>query len=811
MPAPIKWTVDFDLINAENPEGHPWLSASPDGRFSLLFFETLAGPPVQTDIEERVFTAAGTSPVSIGTTFSSTTVEGQPASAYMADGRRVIVWTEAPTAGGGNLQDVYATVYYGNNVIDLPRFLVTGGASTQLDPVVAASGTGFVIALNDGSVAGGQLVLKFFNIAGTLINTVNGADAGEGVNQTNTGAHRDVEITALTNGNYVVTWADVQFDIFARVFSAGGIALSGILDVDPGGAQATFPDVTALADGRFVVTYGQFSANTVRGHIYEADGTSAGNPFTIGGAALNALQQQVQTAALQDGRFVTVWVTTIGNIVGQMVFADGALDGAAFAVNSDGAGGKGRPTIATLADGRFAVSWESGAGAAGTIFTTIFDPREAGINLVGTTVADDYIGSGFADTIATGAGNDRIDGVGGNDKLYGGTGADTMTGGDGSDTYFADVFNDLVTETNAVLATGGDDLVNFTGASGTFTLGTNVERLTLGGTSAINGTGNALANKLTGNGGSNILTGLAGKDTINGGSGGADTLIGGLDDDIYVVRNAAALIDEIAGGGTADRVQAAVDYVLAADDDIEFLTTISLAAVTTINLTGNALAQRITGNAGANRLSDGGGAGIDTLSGGAGDDTYVIDNSATLITESVGAGTADRVLTGVTFVLAANDNIEFLRTTSPTGSGAIDLTGNALAQNIMGNDGINRLNGLTGSDTLTGGLGADTFVFTAALGAGNIDRITDYTVAADTIELKSTQFGNLAVGVLDVSNFVANAAGTAADALDRIIYDTTNGFLYFDADGSGAGFLQQQFATLSGAPAGMTFAEFNLV
>ena len=34
MPAPIKWTPDFELLNNENPEGEPWLSASPDGRFS---------------------------------------------------------------------------------------------------------------------------------------------------------------------------------------------------------------------------------------------------------------------------------------------------------------------------------------------------------------------------------------------------------------------------------------------------------------------------------------------------------------------------------------------------------------------------------------------------------------------------------------------------------------------------------------------------------------------------------------------------------------------------------------------------------
>jgi Ca2+-binding RTX toxin-like protein len=46
-----------------------------------------------------------------------------------------------------------------------------------------------------------------------------------------------------------------------------------------------------------------------------------------------------------------------------------------------------------------------------------------------------------------------------------------------------------------------------------------VENLTLTGTSAINGTGNALANQITGNSGANTLDGGAGADTLSGGLG----------------------------------------------------------------------------------------------------------------------------------------------------------------------------------------------------------------------------------------------------------------------------------------------------
>lgn len=57
-----------------------------------------------------------------------------------------------------------------------------------------------------------------------------------------------------------------------------------------------------------------------------------------------------------------------------------------------------------------------------------------------------------------------------------------------------------------------------------------LENLTLTGTNAIDGTGNALGNVLTGNAAANLLLGNAGNDTLIGG-GGNDTLNGGTGND----------------------------------------------------------------------------------------------------------------------------------------------------------------------------------------------------------------------------------------------------------------------------------------
>ena len=97
-------------------------------------------------------------------------------------------------------------------------------------------------------------------------------------------------------------------------------------------------------------------------------------------------------------------------------------------------------------------------------------------------------------------------------------------------------------------------------SSVTYTLSAEVENLTLTGSSALSGTGNALDNVLTGNSANNTLTGNAGYDTLNGGTG-ADTLRGGLGNDLYMIDNTSDSVTENANEGT-DTVQSALTYTL---------------------------------------------------------------------------------------------------------------------------------------------------------------------------------------------------------------------------------------------------------
>ena len=345
------------------------------------------------------------------------------------------------------------------------------------------------------------------------------------------------------------------------------------------------------------------------------------------------------------------------------------------------------PTADTAVEASETVAITITAGTGYTIGTTSA--------VVGTIVNDDIsssasttLSSGQKNLILTGTsaingtGNEldnRLTGNSANNVLNGGAGADVMTGGLGNDTYIVDNAGDVVSEG----ASAGTDTVQ---SSVTHTLGANVENLVLTGTSAINGTGNGLINRLTGNSANNVL---------NGGAG-ADVMVGGLGNDTYIVDNAGDVVSEGASAGT-DTVQSSVTHTLGAN--VENLV---LTGTSAINGTGNGLINRLTGNSANNVLN--GGAGADVMAGGKGNDTYIVDNAKDVVSEGSGAGT-DTVKSSVSHTLGTNvENLVL------TGTGAINGTGNALINRLTGNSANNVLNGGAGADVMAGGKGNDTYI-----------------------------------------------------------------------------------------------------
>ena len=440
------------------------------------------------------------------------------------------------------------------------------------------------------------------------------------------------------------------------------------------------------------------------------------------------------------------------------------------------------------------------------------------------TVAFNLTGNALNNALTGNAAANILSGGDGDDTLDGGAGIDTLIGGAGNDTYIVDVTGDVISDTSGI------DTVIAKLTSGTYTLAAGLENLTLSGSAAINGTGNADANTITGNTGANILDGRA----------GADLLIGGAGKDTYIVDNAGDVVQEISSlTSEIDTVQSSITYNLSDasnGNQLLYIEKLTLTGTADINGAGNALANTITGNSGANILDGAGG--VDTLIGGAGNDTYIVDLTTTgalqdKVTETSKTDTSDTLqlrgsssnAAAVTLTLAATlENLD----ASATSTSKLNLTGNAAANVLTGNNadnviaglagndtiyggtGNDTLNGGAGIDTLIGGAGNDTFRFDTALnGSTNVDTINDFSHIEDVIQLENKIFTKLtATGSLSDANFVAGN-GVAVDANDYILYNTTNGNLYYDADGNGTG-AAVQFATLIGEPT-LTGSDFVVV
>jgi serralysin len=214
-------------------------------------------------------------------------------------------------------------------------------------------------------------------------------------------------------------------------------------------------------------------------------------------------------------------------------------------------------------------------------------------------------------------------------------------------------------DTTVELAGGGVDMVQ---SAITWTLANEVEHLTLTGTAAINGTGNAMDNVLTGNSAINTLTGGAGNDWLDGMTG-ADKLLGGLGNDTYVVDNTGDLVTENLNEGV-DTVNTTLTYTLGVN--VENLTLTGSAA---INATGNTQDNILTGNDAINTLT--GGAGNDTLLAWAGNDILVGGAGKDILTGGTGADVFDFNLIAesgvgvaaydvITDFLAGTDRIDLL-------------------------------------------------------------------------------------------------------------------------------------------------------
>jgi Ca2+-binding RTX toxin-like protein len=390
-------------------------------------------------------------------------------------------------------------------------------------------------------------------------------------------------------------------------------------------------------------------------------------------------------------------------------------------------------------------------------------------------------GTAGNDTLAGTAAAEIINGLAGNDILTG-SGNDTLVGGANNDTYIVSSTTDTITE----LLNDGTDTVQ---SSVTYSIASlsNVENITLTGGSMINATGNAGANVLIGNASNNSLTGGAGNDTLTGG-GGTDTAVFSGNKALYTVTTSDGISGTVTGPDGTDTLTNITNLQFA--DTSATLASYLPAPPSVINgtagndtaLNGTNANDTVNGLAGNDTINGLGG--FDVLNGGTGDDTYIVDTATDTINENLNEGN-DTVQSSVTqTVLAANvENLTL------TGTGAINGSGNGLANTITGNSGNNILTGGAGNDQIIGGGGSDTAVFSgnkASYTVTTTDGISGTITGADGTDtltnITSLQFADTTV------TFLSYKPGTVPGPINGTSgADTLNGTTGNDVFNGGLG------------------------
>jgi Ca2+-binding RTX toxin-like protein len=528
-----------------------------------------------------------------------------------------------------------------------------------------------------------------------------------------------------------------------------------------------------------------------------ADFASGSDKFVFDANAMSAIGANGNFAA-SDARFAANATGTAQDADDRVIYE---TDTRQVWYDPDGTGASARQLIATLQSGATLVATDievaNGAGP--------------GVFIVGTEANDSLVGGPRDDIIEGRGGNDTLEGLGGNDNLRGDNGADLMIGGEGNDTLESGSINpngsgdpdpdtmdggagndeyEVDNAADVLIESGGTDTV--VAVEMDWTLASGFENLVLrnfitGG--AFTGIGNEANNHMVVNFAGGRLEGLGGDDTLIGGGGAGEpgnVLLGGDGNDSI----AGAFDSDTLDGGTGN------DTLDGADgNDV---------------LRGFEGADSLRGGAGNDTVwgfwelsefeSD---FASDTLDGGVGDDEYnVNDDGDVILADSGGIDTvvawnADWTLAGglenlelESLIANGSGNALDNRITGAHEGGVLLGLGGSDTLIARGSENGTRMDGGAGVDTLVGATGMDIYVFSVAPGAANADTVVGFDASEeDRIVLDGAAMPALgASGRFSATDarYAENSAGTAQDSTDRVIYNTSNGELWYDPDGSGA-------------------------
>uniref|UniRef100_UPI003726B343 Ig-like domain-containing protein n=1 Tax=Yoonia sp. R2-816 TaxID=3342638 RepID=UPI003726B343 len=485
------------------------------------------GDPSGYAIKARIFDADGTEVVSEFQVNEFTEYnQMRPNMTTLANGDFVVTWQSDDRQQGDTFSPaIKARIFDADGTEIVSEFLVNEFTdSWQYHPSVTTLANGHLVITwhsddgQQGDTSGSAIKARILDATGDEI------VSEFQVNEFTNGSQWFPSVTALANGGFAVTWESddrLQGDtsgtaIKARIFDENGVeTVSEFLVNEFTNGTQSDPSVTALANGDFVVTWqsydgqqGDTSNSAIKARIFDADGVGIVSEFLVN-EFTNNTQSDPSVTALDNGQFVVTWMSSDGQqgdtsntaIKARIFDANGVAQGYNLITEYDVSLIDTATLLANDSDidgdalTITAVSATSTHGAALTLNTdgTIsYDPTDAdavqvaiGQTLTDTftytvddgnggestaTVSLEVIGTNEGgdgnDIIHGGDGDDTLYGRAGDDILYGGAGDDNLEGGDGNDILEGGNGNDRLdggagSDEFVFRASFGDDRISF--------------------------------------------------------------------------------------------------------------------------------------------------------------------------------------------------------------------------------------------------------------------------------------------------------------------------------------------------------------
>jgi hypothetical protein len=455
--------VGSELQVNTSPSGSQFwtdVATTTDGRYFVTFATGSSDIDIYGRFINANGTGVGDQiPIAIDGADNAGSTEIDASVAHRPDGGVVVTYVSNDLSGGSDfdiyLRTVSATGVVSHGPTNQAGLEVAGvGVDTHkplVNPDVAtlANGQSLIVWSAVYSDTDRDIHARFLNAAGNGFVTSNYRDV-----DVTSASVSDFPAVAASGNNALIVYEDSRdgFTVDIRcTFYNGATNLftsSATLVADHSNRSLVQPDVTALTDGRYVVVWANQASANLEGRFIDAAGNPVGGIFAIANVA--GTNDRPRVAALPDGGFVVTWNNNASlfedgeffpdlAVLARRFDASGAPAGDLFMVNTNGPGtDQGFPAIAVnQATGRAFIVWEdeqthpedgSPLGIRGRAFELSTDPvlgSAIGDVIQAYYLSEQIFGLGGDDTIFAMAGNDIVDGGPGNDRLSGGPGSDS--------------------------------------------------------------------------------------------------------------------------------------------------------------------------------------------------------------------------------------------------------------------------------------------------------------------------------------------------------------------------------------------------